>query len=284
MGRWGSLDYKLTAGTNQPLGEEVPYMETIERGSPTNTLELRPGLIVAGQVSWETPVDGLRLVVSYTDYRDAETDSEVQSSAEVQMKPRGVRNLPGMVNQFVFPGAWDALLTGKSVPGTFDMTQAVGSVEFLRGNWTLAWEYMLVNSEVSSDGSALGPQMGPLFTRADENASDAWYASAAYRVSSWLEVGTYYGESVGDTRDRDGSEKEAATVGFGKLFVPAHTAYQKDWALAASFNLTRNWLLKGEFHLLEGTGYLHNRGGVNGDVATWESGWNYFILKTSYNF
>lgn len=283
MGRVGSLDYKFVYGTSPKIDADIPYMDVVAKGSPSTTTELKPDINWSAWLFWNTPLEGLRLGATYSEYNDAVFQSVLDPAAQVRTKASFSRNLPSMVDGFVFPGAWDKLLAGKPLPGGFSMDMTIVSAEYQWEKWTFAAEFMRVESHIVIDATGLGPQFGPLFSMSETSATETWYGLASYRVLPKVEVGFYHTEYY-NPDDRDGSARQASTQAPGMLFVPGHTGYQKENALAVCWYVTDYWLIKAEVRFIQGTSDVLNIDNWNGDPARWDENWTYGAIKTTFSF
>jgi len=109
-------------------------------------------------------------------------------------------------------------------------------VQYARGGLQLEGEYRREyrNEWVGYYTSAMQPEFNFLV----ESNSLSWYGSAAYRVTKWLELGTYSSWFVFDSR-QDWS-------------LP--TNHVRDEAVTARFDLNLHWDLKVEGHFVNGYG------------------------------
>jgi hypothetical protein len=130
------------------------------------------------------------------------------------------------------------------------------SLEYAWRKWTFQAEYYTYAIDYALSGGG-----SPNATRHIE--PDSWYGSAAYRVNKWVELGTYYSEYYADVHHRDGAAN-----------------YQKDWTVAARFDLTDWWVFKVEGHYIHGTAQLFERN----EPRTTSDGWFMLALKTTVSF
>ena len=83
----------------------------------------------------------------------------------------------------------------------------------------------------------------------------------------------YYSVKVPDTEDRDGDKLAAQGL-------PDYGAWQKDLAISTRFDITDFWLLKFEYHYVDGTGLLTAADNPKG----FEKSWDFFAIKTTFSF
>lgn len=164
-------------------------------------------------------------------------------------------------------GAWNAFVAGTPIRVESDFPLWIASAEYTWNNWVFAAEYENIVEESTN--------FEPGRTYDSSTTIENWYLLASCRLTDWWEVGAYYTEAYGNKKNREGN---------GRVNFPAHTAWQKDLALATHFSLTNNWLIKAEIHFIDGTSLLTSTGGINGDIGAWEQDWLYGALRTTYSF
>jgi hypothetical protein len=134
----------------------------------------------------------------------------------------------------------------------------LASIEYSVGDLSLASEYgrTRLDMNITVPGRASPPAM----------TSESFYVMGSYRATPWLAPGVYYSVQFPDVNDRHG-----------------RAAYQHDVALTLRFDLTQNWLLKGETHYMHGTAGLDPT--LNGAArSTLEKDWAVLLLKTTAYF
>lgn len=129
------------------------------------------------------------------------------------------------------------------------------SLEYLWKSWTFQAEYYTL----ALDGS--DTLQGPSVSH-----QDAWYAGAAYRFNSWLEVGSYYTQFYASQGERNGP----------------NDTFQKDLALSFRFDVKDWWIVKLEGHWLQGTALL--RDNVSNPPPHSKEDWFMFAAKTTFSF
>jgi predicted porin len=120
------------------------------------------------------------------------------------------------------------------------------SGEYRRGNLLLAAEFWEAKNEITN--TIIGLPVPPMPPSVEPN--QAYYAQIAYRFNDWFQLSSYYAEFFRDKNDKDGRNMVAR----GR---PAWDAWDKDLAVTARFDFTRNWLLKLEAHFHDGGGILN---------------------------
>lgn len=159
-----------------------------------------------------------------------------------------------LINNNVTPASsatldYDAFMYGMGVEYTWD-------------NLFLAAEYRIsdVDNEVGG--------------RASSKKSENYYIMASYRFNDWFELGSYYSIAYANKDDRHGDDVvETATL-------KDHSAWQKDLALSARFDINSNWIFKVEGHKVNGTADVLLAD--NSDRS--EKDWYYGAAKLTFSF
>jgi hypothetical protein len=153
----GGFDYKVFYG-KIPMGPDqgvADFFNTTSLFASSGVEYLHMDYSAGGQLQWNTPVDGLKAVVSYS-YLD---------------------NLDARGKFAAFPSADVTLHTDSYKYTTL-------SLEYMRDNWTLAAEWQ----QVEGDFIVINP-FGP---QASRSKVHNWYVSVARRLNDKFEVGTYF--------------------------------------------------------------------------------------------
>jgi hypothetical protein len=167
----GSLDYKAFYG-------DIPMSQRQGVADFYGALGLYPGTgptrlgmesVYGGQLVWNTPLNGLKFVYSYSQFNDLETDGP--------LAPAPMFNAHSAIEKF----SWNTI-----------------SAEYLWGNWTFASEFQRCEGDVIYGAPPVVPS-----TR-DIAGWDGWYVAAARRFKEKYEIGVYYGGlvQVNDSRGR----------------------------------------------------------------------------------
>ena len=242
----GSVDYEVCVGTvemgsSRFLSNE---MTGLVPAAPMLSYTVEDHIGTSAQVIWNTPAEGLRVGSTW-------------SSLDI--------------------AAVGTFALGAPTPWTIDLDTRARSVvvlsaDYMRGPATLAAEYTRYTVDVEWTNIPFPDGMGGLVpvSASVEDRRGGYYGQGSYRVDPRLEFGAYYSVFHPDWRDRDGVDS-----GLG------HRAWQKDLALTARVDVTANWILKIEGHLMDGAGDVLpalNPGGL--DSRTWRM----FAVKSTFNF
>jgi hypothetical protein len=143
------------------------------------------------------------------------------------------------------------------------------SAEYVYNQWRFAAEYMMYKFSNDIGGNV------------DVRKGDGIYGQVNYRVNEKLELSAGYGIAYGNTDDKDGDD----WVQLGQILqnpeqYPDYLAWQKDFTLAARFDINMNWLVKLEWHYIDGVNQLY----VSDNPGGFDRYWNFFAIKTTYTF
>jgi hypothetical protein len=154
MGKAGSLDYKAFGG-NIPMSTSSGASDYFNVDAPFPNLAIHMDDAFGGSLFWNTPVQGLRIGYSASDYQNLYT----------------LRSVPGVGNLY------------KNAP---NYVRQLASVEYTRGDWVFAAEGGFDNAKYN-----VGVPGGAPSIYLYQN-NFYYYASATYRVNHWLQLGSYF--------------------------------------------------------------------------------------------
>lgn len=245
----GMLSYQAVCGTQDITpgeGASQALQGTTATEAPVSNDYIDVDSKYAAGIVWDTPLDGLRMGLSF----DSSDLTEASSFTDA---------LPDM--------------EGTQVVAKFDTFQnTVLSAEYTIGNLILAAEYIQTEKAFTH---YIEDRTLPISMTAD-----GWYLSSAYQFNDWFALGGYYSASYNDKDDRDGEGLS------GNPMMPAttHRAYFKDFCLTTAFTIDYNWSIKLEGHRFTGTNGVipTDQEGGGSDFA--EEDWNLFAIKTTYSF
>ncbi len=240
--RAGSIDYRLYYG-RRPISLESGASDFFNADAPFPNLSIAIRAIAGGTLFWNPPVSGLRVGYSNTTFLDFNTERHV-----------------------IIPAAHLDYLCFKNAE-RYKHDQV--SVEYVMGDWTFAAEaarerarFLIGNIATETNATAV---------KYIDFKSEAWYASAARRVSRWLELGAY----VSGTRDTYDNHTSAV--------IPP-LLRQTDYALSARFDLSDHVLFKIEGHYLDGAGKVLNAPNHPNPSNTLDQSWTMLATKITFTF
>ncbi len=178
----GSFDYKFYYG-DIPMTAEKGVAEFYNNAglyAAAGTSGLKMDSVTGAQLTWNTPVSGLKFVYSYSYYTNLATDGPFAAYAAA--------NLHSNMDKF----DWNT-----------------ASVEYTWRNWVFAGEWQRSNS------STLAYSAPPVLPVVHDRAGwTGWYVSAARRLSSRFELGAYYGDLKPNESNRTGNDPAAYQADF----------------------------------------------------------------------
>lgn len=133
--------------------------------------------------------------------------------------------------------------------------------------WSITTEYMYETTTRNGFGNFFQPK---------ENDTELYYIQFDTRLSPELSTFVRYDVVYVDTEDRNG-ETFAARTG-----RPAFQRYAKDWTVGLGYQPNKDWLLRAEWHHVEGTAWLSVLD--NPVTSDTEKHWNMLLLQASYRF
>lgn len=101
-----------------------------------------------------------------------------------------------------------------------------------------------------------------------------WYGLLALHATDTLHVYGLYDVFYADKDDRAGRA-------FAVLGQKPYMGWRKDVGVGIRYDINPSWLIKAEWHDVNGVG---SNAGLFNNVADLEKNWNYYIVKTSFNF
>lgn len=164
-----------------------------------------------------------------------------------------------------FTGKSDFDATVGGFPGTAQGKNndlIVLSAEYSGNNWTLSTEY----TEYTSDRKILG-------TDIPDGRSQGGYIQFCYHLHEKIALSALYDQFYANKDDRDGSNYVAQGQ-------PDYLGWRKDMGVGIRWDITDQWMVRAEYHNIDGATLqlpIFNPTGV-------ERFWNYYVLKTSFNF
>ncbi len=156
----GSIDYKAFYG-DIPMKPSMGVAEFYNNaglytGEGATALDMDS--VLGGQLTWNTPISGLKVGYSYSHYTNLSTDGKFVAMPTL--------NMHSNISRF----SWNTL-----------------SAEYLVGDWVFAAEWQ------RSEGD-FGYSAPPAVTApASPVGWDGWYVAASRRLNARFEVGAYYG-------------------------------------------------------------------------------------------
>jgi hypothetical protein len=239
LGAGGSLDYQAWGGSLN-----IPRAALELDGAELESLETR--YAVGGQLMWNAPLEGLRAGVSWI---RAVIDFNLQLDQEL---------IDVLVAMGLVEPTYDGALFITQRPASL----YVGSLEYTRGDWTFAAEYVRQRTTQKTSLAAIPDAKGD---------SERFYAMVNRQLSRCWAASAYYSVIHSDANHRTGRDP--------MRFPIRHVAFQRDAALTLRFDVNDHWLWKAEAHFIDGAADLSRSANPNP-----ERYWGLFLLKTTVTF
>ena len=155
-----SFDYEIFYGYIPMTPNEgvANFYNTAGLYAAPGLTNIRMNSATGGQVTWNTPISGLKAVYSYSYFGDLRTDGPFAAYAVVDLHTN--------IDRF---------------------TYRTYSAEYLRDSWTFAAEFQRNSGNITYEAPPILPQVG------NAVGWTGWYVSAARRFGDKWELGTYYG-------------------------------------------------------------------------------------------
>ncbi len=262
----GGVAYQVMIGT-LPFNEDGGVVKTMDGISE---LEMGSGNIdqtYAASLVWETPLEGLRLSGTYI-----KTGLEIDAEASMTELQRAGLNLLALTGS----EAQQEYATGILAPRILDISLESWTVsaEYTIGDLIVAGEYSITENDIETSRK----DTGELSREPSVYDSEGYYLSASYRFTDWFELGAYYSVYYLNNDDKGGKIK------FNDA-VPDEYGWLKDTALSARFDVTDNWVVKVEGHIMDGLATSFPQDNINPD-GTYDvsTDWNLFAVKVTYSF
>ncbi|HUW29832.1 MAG TPA: hypothetical protein VMV97_14645 [Sulfuriferula sp.] len=160
------------------------------------------------------------------------------------------------------PEAPDALLAGNI---RFDAWVLSG--QYNAENWVLTSEY--AQNRINAQN------FGALFLNRAATGS-SYYVQGTYHLTPKWSALARYDVTYRDKNDKDGQAFSALTG------VPTYSRFAKDLTAGLSYKLSNDWLLRGEFHHVDGTAWLPYSDNIN--PAATSRHWNMWLFQAAYRF
>jgi hypothetical protein len=151
--------------------------------------------------------------------------------------------------------------------GNFEFKPIVLSAQYNAERWSFTSEYALRGVDLSGFGPSIP----------DTNfTGESYYVQGTYKFYPHLEGILRYDVLYRDKNDRNGRKIEDVTGGT----TSAHSQFAKDWTIGVSWEPTSSFMLRAEYHLVDGTAWLSNIENPSGSKQHWDL----FAILAAYRF
>ncbi len=156
------------------------------------------------------------------------------------------------------------------------------SVEYVADKWTITSEYHSIFT--SNKVTTIIPSLNYYDYFDGEIRSEAYYLQVTYQLRHDFEAMLRYEAYFMDKSDTNGS-KWANSVGNQSI---NYYRYSKDWIVGAKYDINDNFILKSEFHIIDGAALNYAAGNIGSSDNEIGDGydryWNMFIVELTYSF
>lgn len=239
----GSLDYRLFYG-EIPMSVDSGANDYFNNDAPYPNSRIDMDAVYGGSVFWNPPLAGLRLGYSYSAFDNFFADRLVYLPAS---------DLWPEMTLIMYKAA--------------DLYERhLLSAEYTTGDWVFA-------AEVGKEKTRYDIGMYEFGTSGAYRFESVYgYLSAARRINSRLELGTYYSYSI---------DQQDGVMG-QSIAIP--DLIQDDLAVSARFDVSERLVLKVEGHLMKGAGKLFDTPTKPQPVPLRDDSWFLLAVKATYSF
>ena len=140
------------------------------------------------------------------------------------------------------------------------------SAQYSNENWELTAEYSQMKSSITRS-----------FLPNFNNVIEGYYVQGSYQFTPTLQAVVRYDASFNNKSDHSGKKLSAETG------LPAHVFFAKDWMIGLRYDVTPTFMIRGEWHHIDGTGWLSSLDN-NADPGAMERKWDMLMLMGSWRF
>lgn len=155
--------------------------------------------------------------------------------------------------------------------GALQFTPVIFSAQYNTERWTLTSEYALRHFKYNNGFN------NPLLNGLDSFYGESYYFQGEYRFTPKWEGIVRYDALFTDRDDRDGSRFAS------KWGVPAHSRFAKDIMVGVRWNVTPAFMLRAEYHHVNGTGWL-SRLDNSASEGPLSQQWDLYAIQASFRF
>ncbi len=163
-------------------------------------------------------------------------------------------------------------------PGALQFTPVIFSAQYNAERWTLTSEYAIRHFKYNNNFNSVLPNGFHLLDNLDFYG-ESYYFQGEYRFTPKWEAIVRYDALFTDRADRDGS-KFARNVGG---IAPAHSRFAKDIMVGLRWNVTPAFMLRAEYHHVNGTGWLSRLDNPASEGPLSQQ-WDLYAIQASFRF
>lgn len=153
-------------------------------------------------------------------------------------------------------------------PGGVDVDVDIFSIEYNQDKWSLTAEYM---QQANDWSNFLVPGLDSL-----DQTAEGYYLQGTYRPTETTEVFLRY-----DVSHLNRADKHGVLAANRVPPPPAFSQYAHDWTIGLRWDMTKDFMLRAEYHNIEGTSWLSVQ---ETPFASMNKDWEMFNLLISWHF
>ena len=162
-----------------------------------------------------------------------------------------------------FQGDYKPSSGSRLLPGSWQFNPLIFSFQYNAENWSITSEYALRRAKLQNFGF---PNIA--FT------GQSYYVQGTYKLTNSLEAIVRYDDLIWDLDDRKGNTFAQLTG------APNHIRFAQDWTFGLRYEIFPSLLLSGEYHRVNGTGWLSALENTEGTSQHWDM----YLMMISYSF
>jgi hypothetical protein len=161
-------------------------------------------------------------------------------------------------------------------PGGLQFTPIYFSAQYNAERWSITSEYAIRNFKYDNTfGSAM-------LLNGANFVGESYYIQGEYRFTPKWEGFVRYDAFFADRDDRDGKDFSRTLLAERGIVAPAHSRFAKDITVGLRWNVTQGFMLRAEYHYVNGTGWLSRLDNPSSNNT--EQHWNLFSIQAAYRF
>ena len=157
--------------------------------------------------------------------------------------------------------------------GDFHFNPLIFSAEYNAERWSIVGEYAVRSSKL--DDIKIGsfdPDLPPV-----EFEGISYYLQGIYRFTPQVQGLLRYDVLYQDKDNKQGGCLQETVNG-----LPSHSCFAKDWTVGLTWTITPQIMLRAEYHMVNGTGWLTRTD--NPDPSKTQRRWNLFAFQAAFRF
>lgn len=164
-------------------------------------------------------------------------------------------------------------------PGALQFTPIYFSAQYNAEKWSITAEYALRHFKYNS---AFGDSISARLLNGQDFFGESYYIQGEYRFTPKWEGFLRYDALFADRADRNGKDFVELVKEQAGIVRPGHSRFAKDITVGLRWNITPEFMLRAEYHHVNGTGWLSRLDNPNANNT--EQYWHLFAIQAAYRF